>query len=196
MIRIGLTQYQARESTEISDEIINSIKNELIKYRFTEEEIKNLNFEKIKKILKALKLSKYYKNISHIYSKITGYPPPSFNKEEEELLKKMFNDIQEPYKLNKPSTRKNFLSYSYVLYKFCEKLKYNAKKIGKMDEYKKYDKFTKFFILLKARNKLRGQDILWKKICEKLEWDFYPSVQTVKNGETLEYLEKSIEITI
>ena len=65
-----------------------------------------------------------------------------------------------------------------------------------MDEYKKYDKFTKFFILLKARNKLRGQDILWKKICEKLEWDFYPSVQTVKNGETLEDLEKSIEIPI
>ena len=191
---VWLTQYQARESTEISDEIIHSIKNELIKYRYTDEEIKNLNFEKIKKILKSLKLSKYYKNISHIYSKITGYPPPSFNKEEEELLKKMFNEIQEPYKLNKPSTRKNFLSYSYVLYKFCEKLKYYAKKVGKIEDYRKYDKFTRFFILLKARNKLRGQDILWKKICEKLEWDFYPSVQTVKNGETLEDLEKSTDM--
>ncbi len=141
-----------------------------------------------------MKLSKYYKNISHIYSKITGFPPPSFNKEEEESLKKMFNDIQEPYKLNKPSTRKNFLSYSYVLYKFCEKLKYNAKKNGKMEEYKKYEKFTKFFILLKARNKLRGQDILWKKICNKLNWDYYPSVQTIKNGDTIEDLEDSLEI--
>ena len=192
----GLTQYQARESTEISDDIIKSINYELVKYRYTDEEIKNLNFEKIKKILKSLKLSKFYKNISHIYSKITNYSPPSFNKEEEELLKKMFNDIQEPYKINKPSTRKNFLSYSYVLYKFCEKLKYDSKKINKIDEYKKYDRFTKFFILLKARNKLRGQDILWKKICYELNWDFYPSVYTIKNGDTLEDIENSIEMPI
>lgn len=144
--------------------------------------------------MKTLKLSKYYKNISHIYSKITGHPPPSFNKEEEETLKKMFNDIQEPYRINKPSNRKNFLSYSYVLYKFCEKLKYDSKKMNKMDDFKKYDRFTKFFILLKARNKLRGQDILWEKICEEVNWDFYPSVQTIKNGNTLDDIQNSLEM--
>ena len=40
----------------------------------------------------------------------------------EERLRIMFKDIQRPFDNNCPKERKNFLSYSYVLYKFCELL--------------------------------------------------------------------------
>ena len=61
-----------------------------------------------------------------------------------------------------PSTRKNFLSYSYVLYKFCQLLD--------KDEYLKY------FTLLKSREKLHLQDQIWKKICEEVNWEFIQSI--------------------
>lgn len=34
----------------------------------------------------------------------------------------MFAEIQEPFERNCPPNRKNFLSYGYTLYKFCELL--------------------------------------------------------------------------
>ena len=63
---------------------------------------------------------------------------------------------------NCPSTRKNFLSYSYVLHKFCELLE--------------YDELISYFPLLKSREKLQQQDFIWKKICHDLEWEFIASV--------------------
>ena len=59
-------------------------------------------------------------------------------------------------------TRKNFLSYSYVIRKFLELL-------GE-------DKYISYFPLLKSREKLYQQDVIWKGICAKLKWAFYPSL--------------------
>ena len=66
----------------------------------------------------------------------------------------MFKEIQIPFINNRPEKRKNFLSYSYVLHKFVELLE--------LDQYKSC------FPLLKSRQKLHGQDIIWKKICHIL----------------------------
>ena len=52
----------------------------------------------------------------------------------------MFNQIQEPFEKHCPKTRKNFLSYSYTLYKFFQLLN--------KQEYLIY------FPLLKSREKL------------------------------------------
>jgi hypothetical protein len=156
----GLSQFQAKESTEISDEIIELIKSELRKQRF-----KYLDYTKIdqvQKILKKLKLNDFYEHIAFIISKITGKPAPSINRETEETLKKMFDKIQEPFEKHCPKDRINFLSYSYVLHKFFQLLE--------LDEY------VKCFPLLKSRQKLRIQDEIWKKICIDCEWEFYPSV--------------------
>mgnify|MGYP006417347253 FL=1 len=170
-----LTHFQARETTNIPIEIIENIQNEINKYKYTEEEIKTISDVKIKKILKKLKYNIYYKNLSFIRAKITGVYPPSFSKNEEIMLKDMFKIIEEPFYKHKPKKRKNFLSYSYILYKFCEKLKYDAKKNKDLDKYKRYSKYTKQLILLKRKN-LREQDITWKKICEEIKWDYYPSL--------------------
>ena len=160
MFSNGLSQFQAKESTEISDEIIELIKSELRKQRF-----KYLDYTKIdqvQKILKKLKLNDFYEHIAFIISKITGKPAPSINRETEETLKKMFDKIQEPFEKHCPKDRINFLSYSYVLHKFFQLLE--------LDEY------VKCFPLLKSRQKLRIQDEIWKKICIDCEWEFYPSV--------------------
>jgi len=170
-----LTHFQARETTNISIDIIENIKKEINKYKYTEEEIKTISDIKIKKIIKKLKYNIYYKNLSFIRTKITGIYPPSFSKNEEEILKDMFKIIEEPFYKHKQKKRKNFLSYSYILYKFCEKLKYDAKKNKDLDKYKRYSKYTKQLILLKRKN-LREQDITWKKICEEIGWVYYPSL--------------------
>lgn len=160
MFSNGLSQFQAKESTEISDEIIELIKSELRKQRF-----KYLDYTKIdqvQKILKKLKLNDFYEHIAFIISKITGKPAPSINRETEETLKKMFDKIQEPFEKHCPKDRINFLSYSYVLHKFFQLLE--------LDDY------VKCFPLLKSRQKLRIQDEIWKKICYDCDWEFYPSV--------------------
>jgi hypothetical protein len=116
----------------------------------------------IKSILKKLNLNEYYEHIPYIKSKITGKPAPTINRKTEEKLKKMFDKIQEPFERHCPKDRINFLSYSYVLHKYCQLLE--------------LDEFIKCFPLLKSRSKLRAQDIIWKKICEDCNWQFYPSV--------------------
>lgn len=155
-----MSQFQAKESYEISPNIIELIKSEIKKQR-----IKNLDYTKIdqvKKILKKLKLNDYYEHIAYIISKITNKSAPCINRDTEEILKKMFDKIQEPFEKHCPKDRINFLSYSYVLHKFFQLLNLHE--------------FVKCFPLLKSRQKLRIQDKIWKKICMECEWEFFPSV--------------------
>lgn len=156
----GLSQFQAKESTEISEDVINLIKEELKKQRI--KNIENMELSKLKSILKKLKLNDYYEHISYIKSQITKKSAPTISKETEDKLKKMFEQIQEPFAKYRPPDRINFLSYSYVLHKFCQLLE--------------LDDFIKYFPLLKSRQKLRAQDQIWKGICKDLKWQFYPSV--------------------
>jgi len=157
-----LSLLQARENSNVTDEIIDKVKNEFTKLRLSTEEINLLTYAKIKKIFKKIHLHEYYKNISFIIFKITNKQPPVFTKEQEEKLKKMFDLTQEPFQKFKNKNRKNYLSYPYALYKFCELLE--------------LDEFCKYFFLLKNRKKLREQDELFKKICNFLNWEFYPSI--------------------
>ena len=80
----------------------------------------------------------------------------------EEELRRMFKEIQLPFHKFCPKDRKNFLSYSYVLHKFVQLLS--------MDE------FLPYFPLLKSREKLHQQDLIWKKICVELKWEYVPSL--------------------
>ena len=156
----GLSQFQAKESTEIPDDIIEIIKSELKKNR-----IKTIDYTQIstvKTILKKLKLNEYYEHIAYIISKITGQAAPTINRATEEKLKKMFDKIQEPFEKYCPKDRINFLSYSYVLHKFFQLIE--------------LDNYVKCFPLLKSRTKLRIQDEIWKNICDDCKWQFYPSV--------------------
>ncbi len=157
---IGLSQFQAKESTEIPDEIFQKILGELKKER--NFDIKKLTRKKTKDILKKLGYTKYYEHVPHIICNLTELPPPTLNREMEERLKDLFKQIQLPFEKYRPPTRSNFLSYSYVLHKFCQLLE--------------LDQFIECFPLLKSREKLRQQDKIWKNICRDLRWQYIASI--------------------
>lgn len=156
-----LSQFQAKESIDIPDEIYNRIIDELRKLKIYN--LKNISLTRLKKILKDLGLSNYYEHITYIYSKLSGYPPPTISRDTEEKIRLMFRQIQIPFDKHCPDNRTNFLSYSFVLHKFFELLG--------------YDDIAKLFQLLKNDEKLRNQDEIWKKICYELKWQYIPSVR-------------------
>ena len=155
-----LAQFQAKESTEIPQEVFDSILVELKKERMLNSG--NIKKEKLRDILRKLKLNKYYDHIPHIINRINGQNAPVMSRETEEKLRYMFKEIQPSFQKHKPAGRNNFLSYSYILYKFCELLE--------LDEY------LPCFPLLKNRDNLYKQDKIWEKICEDLRWEFIRSV--------------------
>ena len=153
-------QVQGKESTDIPDEIFEKILAEIKKEKIVD--LKTITYTKMRDILKRLPINKYYEHINYIINRINGIPTPQFSPELEEKLCNMFRSIQAPFLKHCPKDRKNFLSYSYVLYKFFQ--------ILKLDEYLKY------FPLLKSREKLYVQDQIWKKICIELNYEIIPSL--------------------
>jgi hypothetical protein len=156
----GLSQIQAKESTEIPKEVYDKIINELKKQKF--KNYQNLTLPYMKQLLKKLRLTKYYEHMSHIISKLSGLPPPCISREKEDILRKRFKQIQKPFEKNCPKGRVNFLSYSYILHKLCL--------------LEELDDFVKYFPLLKSPEKLRLQDKIWKAICKDLRWQYIPSI--------------------
>ena len=155
-----LAQFQAKERTDLPNEIFENIYEELKKNKHIV--LQNLKYNDIREILKKLKYNKYYEHIPHILSIITGKNAPTLDRKSEEILRSLFKEIQIPFMNNCPVNRKNFLSYSYVLHKFCELLD--------------YDHLLEYFSLLKSREKLHAQDLIWEKICKDLNWEFIPSL--------------------
>lgn len=155
-----LNQFQAKESTEIPEEVISEVICELKKRRI--QNVASLDEMQIREILKKLGRNNYYEHAAHILSRLNGNPPPTITPEIEEKIRCMFSEIQAPFLLYCPNDRTNFLSYSYILYKFFELLE--------LDEYKVY------FPLLKSRDRLIQHDQIWAKICRYLNWQFISSV--------------------
>ena len=153
-------QVQGKESTDIPDEIFERILSEIKKEKILD--LKKITYTKMRDILKRLRINKYYEHINYIINRINGIPTPQFSPELEDKLCNMFKSIQAPFLKHCPKDRKNFLSYSYVLYKFFQ--------ILGLYEYLKY------FPLLKSREKLYIQDQIWKKICIELNYEIIPSL--------------------
>jgi len=153
-----LNQFQAKETTDIPEDVFINIVNELNKNRITD--LTKINRQNIQPILKKLGYNKLYEHIPFIINKISGQPAPQITNEIEEKFINMFLQIQEPWDLYKPKGRKNFLSYPYILYKFSELLE--------------LDDLLVYFPMLKP-TKLMEQDIIWSKFCKHLKWEFYPT---------------------
>jgi len=153
-----LNQFQSKESADIPENICNIIKSDLRKKKIRPE---NSTPSDIKSILKKNRLTSYYEHLQQIYCIISGANPITLPREVEETIINMFQAMQESFRSHCPSSRSNFLSYSYVLNKLF--------RILKMPEHAKY------FSLLKSKEKRREQDIIWGKICRDMRWKFYPS---------------------
>lgn len=155
-----IAQFQAKERTSVPDSVIEQLKIEVKKQRLKAPD--DLTHKKVRELLKKLGFNKYYEHTPYITTILCGVQPPTMPFDLEEKLRLMFLQIQRPFEMHCPKDRKNFLSYSYVLYKFCELL-------GE-------DDYLKCFPLLKSKDKLWKQDQIWKKITTELKWEYIPTI--------------------
>jgi len=153
-----LAQFQGKETTQIPLDVIENIKLQIKKERIEIHQITNL---KTKEFLKKLGYNKYYEHIPFIKDKL-GIKPPIMSPELEETLCSLFVELQAPYSKFCPDDRVNFLNYYYTAYKLCELL-------GE-------DKYLEHFPMLKDPEKRMEQDIIWKKICQELDWEFIATI--------------------
>jgi predicted RNA-binding Zn-ribbon protein involved in translation (DUF1610 family) len=157
--REWLNQFQAKQSPDIPEQVFIDIVKELNKKRITDLSI--LNKKKMKIILKKLNYNSYYEHVAYIINKLNNLPPPKITRDMEKLFISMFFKIQEPWETFKQVDRKNFLSYSYVLHKFCELLE--------------LDHLFECFPLHKDPDKIMENDQIWEKICKYLKWEYISS---------------------
>jgi hypothetical protein len=153
-----LAQFQGKETTQIPPDVIENIKLQIKKERISIHQITNI---KTKEILKKLGYNKYYEHIPFIKDKL-GIKPPIMSQELEETLCNLFVELQAPYSKFCPDDRVNFLNYYYTAYKLCELLGENQ--------------YLEHFPMLKDPEKRMEQDVIWKKICIELNWEFIPTV--------------------
>lgn len=161
-----IKRFQAKENKEISQDILDKVILEAHKSKIYD--LNKLEDKHVKAYLKKLKLNDYYDNIIAIINRINKRPPFVLTQQIENKIKEMFKKMQEPFNKFKGS-RKNMLSYGYILHKYFL--------ILDLPEFAKYIK------LLKSPEKLRQQDEIFKKIVDHMveidpstNWRFYPSL--------------------
>ena len=154
-----LSQFQAKETTQIPDEVIEAIRARIKKERITD--MKQINYDKMREILRKLGLNKYFEHIQYINS-IFGVKPPIMNEELHETLCVLFIEIQKPWAVHCPANRTNFFNYTYTLYQLCTLLDQTQ--------------YLPYIPMMKDREKQLEQDMIWKKVCGDLDWEFFPTV--------------------
>jgi hypothetical protein len=154
-----LSQFQAKETTQIPNDVIEMIRARIKKERITD--MKQINYDKMREILRKLGLNKYFEHIQYINS-IFGIKPPIMNEELHETLCVLFIEIQKPWAVHCPANRTNFFNYTYTLYQLCTLLDQTQ--------------YLPYIPMMKDREKQLEQDMIWKKVCGDLDWVFFPTV--------------------
>jgi len=154
-----LSQFQAKETTQIPEEVIDNIRARIKKERITN--MKEINYDKMRDILRKLNYNKYFEHIQYINS-LFGVKPPIMNEELHETLCVLFIEIQKPWAVHCPPNRTNFFNYTYTLYQLCVLLDQTQ--------------YLPYIPMMKDREKQLEQDMIWKKVCEDLDWEYFPTV--------------------
>ena len=154
-----LSQFQAKETTCIPEEVIESIRARIKKERITDMSL--INYDKMREILRKLGLNKYFEHIQYINS-LFGIKPPIMNEELHETLCVLFIEIQKPWAVHCPPNRTNFFNYTYTLYQLCVLLDQTQ--------------YLPYIPLMKDMEKQREQDLIWKKVCIDLDWCYFPTI--------------------
>ena len=150
-----LSQFQAKETTKIPEEIVNNIANRIRKERITD--ISQIDYDKMREILRTLGYNQYFEHIQLINS-IFGIEPPQMQKELYDTLCVLFMEIQKPWALYCPPNRTNFFNYTYVLYQLCVLLGQHQ--------------YLPFIPMMKNPKKRLNMDEIWEKLCEHLDWEY------------------------
>jgi len=153
-----LSQFQAKETTKIPEEVLNAVKKRIQKER---KNISEINYKEMRNMLSILGYNKYFEHIQYINS-ILGIQPPVMEDELIETLCVLFIEIQQPWALFCPITRTNFFNYTYILCQLCILLDQRQ--------------YLPYIPMMKDRIKQLEQDMIWKKVCDYLDWEYFPTV--------------------
>lgn len=127
----------------------------------------------VRKILKVLKLNDYYDADVTLAMHFNNVPVVDFSEQEVATFVRMFEEAEDLFERcpSDVKRRKNFLSYSYFLYKVCEMLEWDA--------------YLPSFPLLSGAKNLRDHDRVWKWMCEHKTteplWTFYLTTPSAEN---------------
>ena len=155
-----LSQFQAKETTQIPTHVIETIRGRIKKERI-QDMSSEINYEKMREILKKLGFNRYFEHIQYINS-IFGIKPPVMSDELQDTLCILFIEIQEPWAIHCPVYRTNFFNCTYTLYQLCVLLNQTQ--------------YLPYIPMMKDREKQLEQDMVWKKVCETLDWEFVATV--------------------
>jgi hypothetical protein len=112
-----------------------------------------------------IRFSQYYEHAPLIVERITRIPPPWLTAEQESKMRWIFYMLEPAYDAcpaHIKGGRKNFLHYSYVIYKLCELLGYTE--------------LLPNLTLLKSKPRLRQHDLIWLSMMDFLSLPYYPTV--------------------
>lgn len=155
-----LSQFQAKETTQIPADVMDKIKKRIKKERI-QDLATEINYEKMREILKKLGFNRYFEHIQYINS-ILGIKPPMMSDELQDTLCILFIEIQEPWAIHCPAYRTNFFNCTYTLFQLCVLLDQTQ--------------YLPYIPMMKDREKQLEQDMVWKKVCETLDWEFVATV--------------------
>jgi len=151
-----LARIQAKETLVVEESVVEKVMEELAKRDVHPADVTQ---PVVLATMKAAKMkSKVYNHAAQVTMRITGKPPPRLTSEQDELCKLIFNAIQAPFEKHAPAERKNFLSYSYALYKILDLL--GAREL------------LCNIPLLSGRGKIKVQDEIMRKIFADLNIEF------------------------
>lgn len=154
-----LQQIQGAASNAVSREDIDAVLKQLSIMRLQPHEVR---ISHIKAALKRLGKAKLYEQAAYILRCASGTDKNSLVLSDEIIAKihQLFNMIQEPFEKYK-GTRKNLLSYSFVLRKISELLGLDL---------------SSRLPTLKSSEKRREAEKIWEHICKDLGWEYRASV--------------------
>ena len=105
---------------------------------------------------KRNELSTYKNSIYYIYFKLSGLPTPHMTTKEYNMMLKVFDVVSSIYDKYRPSNRKSFLNYYFVLKKLLIML-------GKVE-------YAKYIPKMKTHSKQKELERLWCLITKDPEW--------------------------
>ena len=157
-----ITRIQAKTTHDVPQDTIDAIMHELAAKHIKPRDVTPSRVREAMKNIKCkTKLNEF---IPHITMRITGRHPPRLTDEMEQILKLCFIALQVPFATHAPPDRKNFMSYSYVLFRICQLLG--------------YDDILPSLTLLKGKTKLAKQDEIFALCCAELDWEFITSTNS------------------
>lgn len=140
-------------------DIVDKVKTQLKVERITD--LSKVTTTHIKDILKKLGLERYYELEYTIFYNITGIKILEFDDNLISKIERMFAEVSDVFEKLSNKGRSSMFVYDYTIHKILELLD--------LDEYKKHFKPPK------NPEKVIEYDILWKRICKVLMWEFVPT---------------------